>query len=65
MTANSTLDCPPIQDTGFGDPQVLTVDGGVDPEDVCFCICACKDSSDKASNNRLTSAAVWASRDGP
>jgi len=60
--ASDVLECPPIQDTLFGDPQVQTVDAGDEPDSPCFCMCACKDSSDKISDSRLCSAAAWVGR---
>jgi len=47
MNASATLDAPAIEDSLYGDPQVTTADS---PESICFCICSCKDSTQRISN---------------
>ena len=59
MKTNGMLDCPEIQDTLFGEPQVLADETDVDPDAECPCICSCRTQSVKISNGELLSAALW------
>ncbi|MDY7011665.1 MAG: hypothetical protein SVV80_13090 [Planctomycetota bacterium] len=58
MNANATLERPEIEDALFGQDVVTTVEDEVGPDDLCFCICACKDSTTRNTNSRLDSAAL-------
>ena len=60
--ANDVLECPPIQDTLFGDPKVQMFDDGDGPDSTCFCVCACKSREDRITDSQLTSAAAWVGR---
>ena len=61
-STNDVLECPPIQDTLFGDPQVQMVDPGDGPDSPCFCVCACRTREDRISDSQLTAAALWVGR---
>ena len=62
MSDQGLLECQPIQDTLFGDPQVATVENGIGPEEACLCFCSCRTSAVKVGNSSLNSAALWATR---
>lgn len=59
MSLVETIDCLEIEDTLFGEPQVVSEQG---PTTDCFCICACNDRPSKVNNSQLTSAAAWVTR---
>lgn len=58
MNATATLERPEIEDALFGQGQVTTMEEEAGPDNMCFCICACKDSSTRTTNSRLDSAGL-------
>ncbi len=58
MSPNATLEMPTVEDTMFGEQRVTKVDAQSDPENVCFCICACTSRSTRTTNSQLTTAGV-------
>ena len=61
MSLVATIDCLEIEDTLFGEPQVVSEQG---PDSECFCICACNDRPTKVNNSQVTSAAAWVGKSG-
>lgn len=73
MSPNATLEMPTVEevvpdatealeveDTLFGEYRVTEVTAQSDPEEVCFCICACTSRRTRTTNYQLTGAGVAA-----
>jgi hypothetical protein len=59
----ATLERAAIEDTLFGNDQVQVVDDfEPGPDSACFCICSCKDSSNKVSASQYNNAVLAAAK---
>jgi len=59
MNATATLDAIAIEDSMYGDPQVTD---GDNPETLCFCICSCKDGTERSTNSHYLGAVLNVSK---
>ncbi len=63
MSESVLLEATAVEEMPFGEPRV--VEESADPEDWCFCTCACQTKPAKASDANLTSVVLSVLRPQP
>ena len=53
MGTSSVLERHAVEDTLFGDPQVVTIEADFEPDSDCFCICGCLTREARSGNSTL------------